>query len=111
VLGTFLLQPCEPPWTLRIIPAAELTLLQQSARVLTFLNTGDTPFPMVLIGRELVSYTTNEVVASIYRDEVNSNKWNPAERGPFTCRFYQENPIKKNTAEPVSYGFTIQQRY
>jgi hypothetical protein len=33
-------------------PVAKFALLQQWAGVLTFLNTVDTPFPMVLIGRD-----------------------------------------------------------
>ena len=32
-------------------PAIEFALLEQTAGVLTILNTGDTPFPMVLIRR------------------------------------------------------------
>jgi hypothetical protein len=58
VLGSFQTQPWGSPWTLRMTPAAELVHLQYSAGVLTFLNTGDTPFrrlfrfPLVLIGRD-----------------------------------------------------------
>ena len=51
VLGTFQTHSYGSPWTLRMTPAAELAHVQHSAGVLTFLNTGDTPFPMVLIGR------------------------------------------------------------
>ena len=54
VLGSFLLlQPCGSPWTLRMTFAAQFALLEQTAGVLTILNTGDTPFPMVLIRRVL----------------------------------------------------------
>ena len=42
VLGSFLLQPCGSPWTLRMTPAVELAHLQHSAFVLTFLNLLDT---------------------------------------------------------------------
>ena len=38
VLGSFLLQPCGSPWTLRMTPAIEFALLEQTAGVLTFLN-------------------------------------------------------------------------
>jgi hypothetical protein len=54
VLGTFRPQPCGSPWTLRMTPVAKFTLLQQWEGVLKFLNTVDTPFPMVLIGRDML---------------------------------------------------------
>jgi hypothetical protein len=38
VLGSFRPQTCGSPWTLRMTPAAELSLLRQWAGVLTFLN-------------------------------------------------------------------------
>ena len=47
VLGSFLLQPCGSSWTLRMTSAVEFALLDRAtAGVLTFLNTGDTPFPL-----------------------------------------------------------------
>ena len=51
MLGTFRPQPCGSPRTLRMTPLAKFALLHQWAGVLTFLNTVDTRFPTLLIGR------------------------------------------------------------
>jgi hypothetical protein len=69
VLGSFRPQPCGSPWTFKMTRVAELALLRQWAGVLTFLNTVDIPFPMVLIGRAVVpqTYTSHlAVYVSLY---------------------------------------------